>query len=139
MGKRLGPRICSELGTDRSAFPQANSIQCYGGVVPKQHQSGDTWIDRHRKSANHTLKHNLFLWAKVSVMWCPWARAFYNHEVKRGKWSAETYGTRPCAIGAWRRNGHGSFGSVGRSANLMTNLNGSRASEKGGRGFMKQP
>jgi len=57
--------------------------------------------DRHRKSANHTLKHNLFLWAKVSVMGCPWApagarlrgneRAFYNHEVKRGKWSADIY------------------------------------------------
>ena len=91
LGKRLGPRILSELGTDRSAFPEANSIQCYGGVVPRQQQSGDTSVARCRKGANHTLQHNLFLWAKVSVVWCPWAHAFYKHEIKRGKWSADTY------------------------------------------------
>ena len=40
MGKRIGPRMMSELGTDRATFPEANAIQCYGGVVPRQQQSG---------------------------------------------------------------------------------------------------
>ncbi|MBI4028615.1 MAG: IS110 family transposase [Verrucomicrobia bacterium] len=89
--REIGPRVMSELGTDRATFPQANAIQCYGGVVPRQQQSGDTWINRHRTSANHTLQHNLYLWAKASVVWAPWCRAFYCHEKKRGLWSADIY------------------------------------------------
>ena len=91
MGKRLGPRFVAELGTDRSAFPEANAMQCYGGIVPRQQQSGNTSVARIRKSANHTLQHNLYLWAKVTVVWSPWSRAFYNHYKERGMWSADIY------------------------------------------------
>jgi transposase len=91
MGTRIGPRVMSEMGTDRSNFPDANAVQCYGGVVPRQEQSGNCSVARCRKGANHTLQHNLFLWAKSSVVWCPWARAFYTHYKKRGLWSADIY------------------------------------------------
>ncbi len=91
LGLKLGPRILSEIGTDRSSFTDANRMACYGGVVPRQQQSGKVSMVRCRKAANHTLQHNLFLWAKVSVVWVPWARAFYDHEKKRGLWSADIY------------------------------------------------
>ena len=91
MGARIAPRILSELGTDRGNFPDANSIACYGGVAPRQYQSGKIAMVRCRHAANHTLQHNLYLWARASVLWVPWARAFYLHEKKRGLWSADVY------------------------------------------------
>jgi hypothetical protein len=42
-------------------------------------------------NANHVLQTNLFLWAKVTVIWCPWAKAFYEHYQQRGMWSTDIY------------------------------------------------
>jgi hypothetical protein len=43
------------------------------------------------RNANHVLHTNLFLWAKVTVIWCPWAKAFYEHYQQRGMWSTDIY------------------------------------------------
>jgi transposase len=91
MGNKIGPRLMCEMGTDRSAFEDANDLQCYGGVAPREEQSGNRKIARCRHNANHVLQTNLFLWAKVTVIWCPWAKAFYEHYQKRGMWSTDIY------------------------------------------------
>lgn len=77
-GKKLAPRLLSELGDDRSRFPTAESLQCYAGTAPISYQSGQTNRTLMRRACNTRLRHAVQQWAGLSVTQSTWACAYYR-------------------------------------------------------------
>ena len=84
-GPKLGPRLLSELGSDRSLFESAQSLQCYVGTAPVTFQSGQIRKARVRWMCNKHFRHAIHLWADSSRKFCTWAQVYYQAQKKRGK------------------------------------------------------
>jgi transposase len=84
-GEKLAPRLLAELGDDRSRFPTAESVQCYGGTAPLTKQSGKQCYQKFRHACNLTLRHTLHLWADLSRKKCVWAQAYYQAHRAKGQ------------------------------------------------------
>jgi len=84
-GRKLAPRLLSELGSDRERFPAADNLSCYAGVAPVQYQSGAVRIARLRRACNKHLRYAVHLWAGLSLTQCPWAQAYYQAHRAKGK------------------------------------------------------
>lgn len=85
VGPALGPRLLSEIGDDRDRFPDAQSIQCYGGTAPVSFQSGQMHRVKVRRQCNRHLRHALHLWARSSCLKSVWADAYYAGQRARRK------------------------------------------------------
>lgn len=84
-GPSLAPRLLVAFGTDRSRYPDASALQKYTGIAPVREKSGDrVWI-HWRWKAPRFLRQTFHEWAGQTVVWCPWAKAFYRHQLLRGK------------------------------------------------------
>ena len=55
-GPKLAPRLLSEIGQDRNLFPDAQSLQCYGGTAPVSYQSGQVHKVYLRRQCNKYLR-----------------------------------------------------------------------------------
>lgn len=84
-GKKLAPRLLSELGDDRSRFPTAESLQCYAGTAPISYQSGQTNRTFMRRACNTRLRHAVQQWAGLSIMQSTWACAYYRQHRADGQ------------------------------------------------------
>ena len=85
----LAPRLLVAFGTDRSRYPSAEALQRYSGVAPvKEKSGGRVWV-HWRWNAPRFLRQTLIEWAGQTVLYCDWARAYYEQQKKRGKrhWS----------------------------------------------------
>ena len=81
----LAPRLLVAFGTDRSRYPSAEALQRYSGVAPvKEKSGGRVWV-HWRWNAPRFLRQTLIEWAGQTVMYCDWARAYYEQQNKRGK------------------------------------------------------
>jgi transposase len=84
-GPMLAPRLLVAFGTDRSRYPSAEAMQRYSGVAPvKEKSGGRVWI-HWRWNAPRFLRQTLIEWAGQTVVYCDWARAYYEQQKKRGK------------------------------------------------------
>lgn len=84
-GPMLAPRLVVAFGTDRSPYPDADALQRYGGVAPvKEKSGGRVWV-HWRWNAPRFLRQTLIEWAGQTVLYCDWARAYYEQQKKRGK------------------------------------------------------
>jgi len=84
-GPMLAPRLLVAFGTDRSRYPNASAMQRYSGVAPvKEKSGGRVWV-HWRWNAPRFLRQTLIEWAGQTVMFCDWARAYYEQQKKRGK------------------------------------------------------
>ncbi len=73
------------FGTDRTRFASASQLQCYSGVAPvKEKSGGQVWI-HWRWNAPWFIRQTLIEWAGQSILYCPWARAYYDQQKKKGK------------------------------------------------------
>jgi len=88
-GAKLAPRLLSELGDDRSIFPDVDSLRCYAGTAPVSYQSGQVHKVYLRRQCNKFLRCAIHLWADLSRRWCQWAQVYYRHLRQRGKSHAE--------------------------------------------------
>ena len=84
-GPKLAPRLLSELGEDRSLFPDVQSLQCYAGTAPVSYQSGQVHKVYLRRQCNKHLRCAIHLWADLSRRWCQWAQVYYWQVRQRGK------------------------------------------------------
>ena len=84
-GPKLAPRLLSELGEDRSLFPDVQSLQCYAGTAPVSYQSGQVHKVYLRRRCNKHLRCAIHLWADLSRRWCQWAQVYYWQVRQRGK------------------------------------------------------
>jgi transposase len=79
-GPALAPRLLAAFGTQRDMFPDATSMQRYFGVAPVTEKSGTrVWV-HWRWNAPSFLRQTLVEWAGLTVMFCPWAKAYYERQ-----------------------------------------------------------
>jgi len=82
---KLGPRLLAELGSDRSRFESAQSLQCYAGTAPLTIQSGQMTKCMIRHACQHGLRATVHLWANTSRFACAWAQGYYQAHREKGK------------------------------------------------------
>lgn len=83
-GKVLAPRLTVAFGTDRSRYQSAKEVQRFSGVAPVTERSGRT-LFVHRRYACPKFMHQTFVeFAEQSVVWSPWAKAFYLQRRRAG-------------------------------------------------------
>lgn len=88
-GQVLAPRLLVAFGTDRTRFESAKALQCCSGVAPvKEKSGGRVWI-HWRWNASQFLRQTFVEWACQAARFCPWSKAYYDQQKKRGKnhWS----------------------------------------------------
>lgn len=81
LGAVLGPRVAAVLGSDRSRWESAESLQRISGVAPVTCRTGgkDGPISVHRRVRRPKFMHQTFVeWAGCSIAFSPWARAYYE-------------------------------------------------------------
>jgi transposase len=84
-GPALAPRLLVAFGTDRSRFASAADLQRCSGVAPvKEKSGGRCWI-HWRWNASWFLRQTFVEWACQTVRYCPWSKAYYDQQKKKGK------------------------------------------------------
>jgi len=91
VGEKLGRRLLSELGDDRSRFESHESLQCFVGTAPVSFESGRIRKARLRRACHKILRSTVHLWANLSRDSCPWAEAYYRRKREHGQ-------THACAL-----------------------------------------
>jgi len=81
---KLAPRLLGELGSQRDAFPGAQSLSCRAGTSPVSFQSGQLRKARIRWACNGFLRHTVHLWADQSRRTCLWAQVYYAAKRENG-------------------------------------------------------
>src|SRR5205085_71943 len=84
-GAKLGPRLLSEIGTDREQYLDAQGLQCVAGTAPVSFESGKTRRAKIRWHCNRHLRHAVHLWAACSRKFCAWAGTYYKAQREKGK------------------------------------------------------
>lgn len=85
----VGPRLLVAFGTLRDRYANAAAMQRYFGVAPVTERSGGrAWV-YWRWNAPVFVRQALVEWAGQTVVYCPWAKAYYEQQrVKRvGHWA----------------------------------------------------
>ena len=85
VGPKLGPRLLGEVGSDRSLYDNAQSLQCVAGTAPVNYQSGQIHKVYLRRQCKKPLRAAVHLWANLSRASCPWAAVYYQELRVRGK------------------------------------------------------
>lgn len=84
-GPALAPRLLVALGTDRSRYPDAPSLQKYAGIAPVTERSGrQLWV-HWRWNAPKFLRQTFVEWAGQTIPKCAWAKAYYLQQKRAGK------------------------------------------------------
>lgn len=87
-GPALAPRLLVAFGTDRGRYPDPESFQKYSGLAPVREKSGSSvWI-HWRWNAPTFLRQSLVEWAGQTVVYCQWAKAYYQRMKDKGKYHA---------------------------------------------------
>jgi transposase len=84
-GKKIAPRLLSEIGDDRALFPDAQALQCLAGTAPVSFQSGQIHRVHLRRQCNKSLRNAVHFWANLSRDCCPWAATYYAALRAKGK------------------------------------------------------
>jgi transposase len=84
-GRRLAPRLLAEWGEDRRRFTSAASVQALAGTAPVVFQSGNFRGVRRRVACVNALRQALYHFARESVLFEPWAKAYYQRKRAQGK------------------------------------------------------
>jgi transposase len=84
-GPALAPRLAVAFGTDRTRYPDAASFQKYVGVAPVREKSGGQLWTHWRWQAPVFTRQTLVEWAGQTVVWCPWAKLYYERMRAKGK------------------------------------------------------
>ena len=84
-GAAMAPRLLAAMGVDRDRWKSAAEIQQTFGIAPVTVQSGaQRWV--HHRWACSKFQHQTFHdFAAQSILWCDWARAFYDRMRKVDK------------------------------------------------------
>jgi transposase len=83
-GAALAPRLLAAFGTQRDRFESPEALQRYFGVAPVTEKSGARKWVHWRWSAPVFLRQTLVEWAGQTVVYCPWAKAYYHQQRAKG-------------------------------------------------------
>jgi transposase len=83
-GPILAPRLLVAFGADRARYQSAKEIQCFSGIAPVTEHSGKTKFVRRRLACPKFVRQSFHEFAKSSINWSAWARAYYDQQRHRG-------------------------------------------------------
>jgi transposase len=83
-GAQLAPRLAAAFGTDRQRVDSAASIAIRSGIAPVLRRSGKTATVHMRWACPKFLRQTFHEYARVSIGYSAWARAFYEQQRARG-------------------------------------------------------
>ena len=83
-GAQLAPRLAAAFGTDRDRFQNAASVATRSGIAPVLRRSGKTATVQMRWACPKFLRQTFHEYARVSIGYSLWARAFYKQQRARG-------------------------------------------------------
>ncbi len=84
-GPVLAPRLLSAFGTDRARYPTVQDMQTYAGIAPVIERSGKSCWTHWRWNCPKFLRQTFHEFAKSSILYSAWARAYYDQQKQRGK------------------------------------------------------
>lgn len=84
-GAALAPRLLSAFGTDRDRHPSAKDMQAYAGIAPVIERSGKQCWTHWRWNCPKFLRQTFHEFAKTSIPYSAWAKAYYELQKSRGK------------------------------------------------------
>jgi transposase len=84
-GAVLAPRLLVAFGTERDRYPDPGSLQKYAGLAPVREKSGGALWTHWRWHAPAFLRQSFVEWAGQTVVYCPWAKAYYQRLKAKGK------------------------------------------------------
>ena len=82
-GPVLAPRLAAAFGTVEANFKDAASMQSWSGVAPVKRQSGKSEIVLFRWARPKFLHQTFIEFARTSVLFSDWAKAFYDEHVAK--------------------------------------------------------
>src|SRR4029434_3105948 len=88
-GPVLAPRLLAAFGADRERYQSAEEIQCFSGIAPVIKQSGKTKFVHRRLACPRFVRQSFHEYAKSSIIWSRWARAYYDQQRHRGNKHAD--------------------------------------------------
>jgi transposase len=84
-GAALAPRLLAVMGSDRSRFSSSQEVAEYAGIAPVTERSGKKiWVHR-RFACARFVKQSFHEFAAQSILFCDWARCYYDQKKKEGK------------------------------------------------------
>jgi hypothetical protein len=83
-GAQLAPRLAAAFGTDRQRFDSAADVATRSGIAPVLRRSGKTATVHMRWACPKFLRQTFHEYARVSIGYSVWARAFYQQQRARG-------------------------------------------------------
>lgn len=84
-GPTLSPRLLCAFGTDRGRHPEPKDMQTYAGIAPVIERSGKQCWTHWRWNCPKFLRQTFHEFAKSSIPYSAWAKAYYELQKKRGK------------------------------------------------------
>lgn len=84
-GKTMAPRLAAAFGSDRNRFRSCSHLQAYVGIAPIKLQSGKTEHTCMRRHCPKFLRQSFHEWAGLSTQYSPWAKAYFQMLLERGK------------------------------------------------------
>lgn len=84
-GAVLAPRLLIAFGAERDRYPHPNSLQKYAGLAPVREKSGGALWTHWRWNAPTFLRQSFVEWAGQTVVYCDWAKAYYQQMKAKGK------------------------------------------------------
>lgn len=84
-GAALAPRLLAVFGADRTRFAAASEVQQLAGIAPVTVRSGRSWTVHWRWAAPTFVRQTFHEFARQSIRFSPWARAYFAQQRARGK------------------------------------------------------
>lgn len=85
VGNVIASKILGVIGDNPARFTRPEEIQCLMGTAPANYQSGSYHKVIMRRACNKRGRNIFFQLAFSSLQYCPWARAYYDTQRKKGK------------------------------------------------------
>ncbi|MGH6796484.1 MAG: IS110 family transposase [Methylocella sp.] len=89
-GKALAPRLAAAYGTDRDKFQGAQDMQQFSGIAPVTRASGKTKVAHMRWACPKFLRQTFHEFARCSIKFSPWAKAYVAMRTASGHRYHET-------------------------------------------------
>lgn len=84
-GSVLAPRLLAAFGADRERWSSAAEIQTFSGIAPVMERSGKSYWVHWRFACPKFVRQTFHEFAGSSLVWCKWARSYYQMLRERGK------------------------------------------------------
>jgi transposase len=84
-GRAMVPRLIAAIGTQRERYQNASELQSYCGIAPVLASSGKMSCVHWRWACPKFIRQTFHEWARITIRYSAWARAYYEQQLGRGK------------------------------------------------------